>query len=140
LSTKVQHVFFLNILYVLCFMLNRWLWCHFCHFDYQNIEKLCYPRRRRRLIRTEWPHSLVLPRGDTHVKLRQNNGDTLGVNNLLFRHYSGIIHVSLSSKTIQSNTQNLLPFTLMVRKQLTFIEKYFGSCKCVVTGDRPMFS
>ena len=33
----------------------------------------------------------------------QINGDTLGVDNLLFRHY----HVSLSSKTIQSNTQNL---------------------------------
>ena len=49
-------------------MLNRCMWCHFHH---QNIEKLCYPRRYSRLIRTEWRHSLGLPRGDNHVKLRQ---------------------------------------------------------------------
>jgi hypothetical protein len=45
-------------------MLNRCMWCHFHH---QNIEKLCYPRRYSRLIRTEWRHSLGLPRGDNHV-------------------------------------------------------------------------
>jgi hypothetical protein len=48
-------------------MWNRCLWCHFRQFYHQNIEKLWYPRRRRRLIRTEWPHSIGLPRGDSHV-------------------------------------------------------------------------
>ena len=40
--------------------------------------------------------------------------DTLGVDNLLF----GIMHVSLSSKTIQSNTQNLCLSPLMLENSL----------------------
>jgi hypothetical protein len=65
-------VFFnLNVFNIFFSMLNRCLWCHFGHFHHQNIEKLCYPCRCSRLIRTEWRHSLGLPRGDNHVKLRQ---------------------------------------------------------------------
>ena len=44
----------------------------------------------------------------------QINGDTLDVNNLLF----GIIPVSLSRKTIQSNTQNLCLSPLMLVNSL----------------------
>ena len=60
----------------------------------------------------------------------QITGDTLGVNNLLF----GFIHVSLPSKTIKSNTQNLWLSPLMLENSLPFIGEYFGWCKCVVTG------
>ena len=53
-------VFFnLYVLYIFLFMLNRCLWCHFAHFHHQDIEKLCYPRRQNRLIRTEWRHSIA---------------------------------------------------------------------------------
>jgi hypothetical protein len=65
-------VFFnLYVFNIYFFMLNQCLWCHFGHFHHQNIEKLWYPRRHSRLIRTDWCHSLGLPRGDNHVKLRQ---------------------------------------------------------------------
>jgi hypothetical protein len=65
-------LFFFNLYVFNIFfsMLNRCLWCHFGHFHHQNTEKLCYPRRCSRLIRTEWRHSLGLPRGDNHVELR----------------------------------------------------------------------
>jgi hypothetical protein len=69
---QIKWFFFsLYVFNVLCSMLNRCLWCHFRPCYHHTIEKLCYPRRRSKLIRTKWPHSTGLPRGDNHVKLRQ---------------------------------------------------------------------
>ena len=65
----------------------------------------------------------------------QINGNKLGVNNLLFRHYSCIF----TEKNNKIKYSKPLTFTFNVIKHLTFIGEYFGWCKCVVTGVQPGF-
>ena len=60
----------------------------------------------------------------------QINGDTLGLKNLLF----GIIHLSLSSKTIKSNTQNLCLSPLMLEKSLPLSGKLRLGHMCYYRG------
>ena len=77
-------------------------------------------------------HSLGLPRGDNH-KLRkkkqyiyrclQLNGDILGIEKNNF----GIIYVSLSSKAIKSNNQNLCISPL--NDTMRTIKDKYTSCK-----------
>jgi hypothetical protein len=65
----------------------------------------------------------------------QINGDTLDVNNLLF----GIIPVSLSRKTIQSNTQNLCLSPLMLVNSLPLSGNTLAGANVLLRGVDPGF-
>ena len=125
-------------------MLNRYLWCHSGHFRHQHIEKLCYLRRRGRVIRTECPHSLCLPRGDNHAKLWQK---TINLSVLTDKRWHalhkqlvlGIMYVSLSGKAIQSNIQNFCISHLMLENILPLSGNTSAGANVLLQGVDPGF-